>query len=138
MRTRTTDGCERDAFFEICNNPEPGERAIVSLYVSVPFYGGPEEGGWWGNDTSLVAYQIFPTMEQAEAAKAKIDETVVEKRNREERRRFGEQCLRELAWLEARGLDADYLPEVDGESKYYVVIEDRAGSHESRGCRHYE
>lgn len=43
-----------------------------------------------------------------------------------------------MEWLEARGLDADYLPEPDGELSYFVTIEDQPGSSESRGCRHYE
>ena len=44
----------------------------------------------------------------------------------------------EMEWCEARGLDADYLPEPDGEVTYHVVTEDTPGEGVSRGCRHYE
>jgi hypothetical protein len=79
----------------------------------------------------------FDTAEALEAARAKVEALAIEL-NEQARRDFGEQCLREMAWLEARGLDSDYLPEVDGESSYSVVTEDVPGSMVSQGCRHYE
>jgi hypothetical protein len=127
----------REAFFSICDDAKPRESHYVSLYVNTPYYGGPEEGGWWGSDTHLVAYQEFRTEAQAELAKDQVQELAKEL-NADAKRSFGEQCLREMEWCEARGLDADYLPEVDGEESYSVVIEEQPGSMESRGCRHYE
>ena len=126
-----------EAFFSVCDDAQPAESHYLSLYVSVPYYGGPEEGGWWGTDTALVAYKHFDTSEAMEAARGKV-ETLSAELNEQARRDFGEQCLREMAWLDARGLDADYLPEVDGESSYSVVTEDVPGSMVSEGCRHYE
>lgn len=79
----------------------------------------------------------FDTRESLEAAQEKVEALAVELTN-QARREFGEQCLREMEWLEARGLDADYLPEVDGESRYFVTAEDVPGSMVSQGCRHYE
>jgi len=125
------------AFFEICDNPTPPDNVCVSLYRQDPFYGGPEEGGWWGNDTSLVAYQKFVTREEAEARKAEI-QLLVEKLNKEAKRNFGDQCRQELEWCEARNLDPEFLGEVDGETHFFVCLEDTPGSQNSRGSRHYE
>ena len=127
----------KESFFEVCREAKPAESHYLSLYVSIPFYGGPEEGGWWGSDTELCAYQAFPTEEALEAAKVKVEELAVQL-NADAKKGFGEQCLREMDWLEARGLEADYLPEPDGEVTYYVVTEEEAGSRQCRGCRHYE
>lgn len=127
----------KEAFFTVCDDAQPAESHYLSLYVSVPYYGGPEEGGWWGSDTHLVAYKHFDTLEALEAAKAKV-EALAEELNEQAKRDFGDQCLREMEWLDARGLDADYLPEVDGESSYWVTTEDVPGSMSRQGCRHYE
>lgn len=127
----------REAFFTICADAKPAKGCYVSLYVSVPYYGGPEEGGWWGRDTALVAYQWFDTEESSEAAREAIREEAV-RLNEQAKREFGEQCLREMEWLDARGLDADFLPEVDGEEEYWVTTEESPGASVSHGCRHYE
>jgi hypothetical protein len=103
----------------------------------VPFYGGPEEGGWWGHDTVLEAYQQFPTKEAAEAAKLEVEKFASEM-NGIRKREFGEYCLNSMEWLEARGLDADFLPEPDGETEYFVTIEDTPGEQVHQDCRHYE
>jgi hypothetical protein len=127
----------KEAFFAVCDEAKAVEGHYVSLYVQIPYYGGPEEGGWWGSDTCLVAYFQCRTNEEAERVKEAV-EKYAEGLNADARRTFGQQCLREIEWLEARGLEADYLPEVDGEESYYVMIEESVGEHEHRGCRHYE
>jgi hypothetical protein len=126
----------REAFFTVCEEAKPAESHFVSLYVRAPYYGGPEEGGWWGEDWHLVASQQYLTDDAAQAAKDRLDALAAEL-SAESRRGFGEQCLREMAWLESRGLDSDYLPEVDGEESYHVLIEETAGCNQSRGCREY-
>lgn len=123
-----------NAFHTICTEATPPQAAYVSLYVDCPFYGGPEEGGWWGSDTNLVASQYFPTMEAAEAALEAVQELAKELSN-DAKKRFGEQCLREMEFCDARGMDYDELREPDGEETYYVVIEEQKGSHCSRGDR---
>lgn len=129
----------QEAFFEVCAQAEPAKSIYVSLYVKQPFYGGPEEGGWWGADHKLVAYQQFPTQEAADAAEAKIKE-LAEQYTAEARRGHGERCNAELAWCEARGIDDSnsVFGEVDGPAEYYVRQEERPGESESEGCRHYE
>jgi len=126
-----------EAFFEICQEAEPASPRYVSLYISAPFYGGPEEGGWWGQDVTLIASQRFETEDQAEAAKTRVGALAADL-NREAKDSFGEYCLRQMEWLEARGLDADYLPEVDGSEEYFVCIETNPGSQAHHGNRHYE
>ena len=127
----------RDAFFTACKDATPAASWFVSLYVNNPYYGGPEEGGWWGSDTSLVATQEFSTEADANLAQLHV-EKLAEQSTNDAKRSYGEQCLAECEWLDARGLDADFLPEVDGHADYWVTIEERAGSCESQGCRHYE
>lgn len=127
----------KKSFFEICDNANLAGSYYVSLYVKVPYYGGPEEGGWWGSDTNLVAYKEYNTKEQAEAVLNKIQDYANEL-NLESKKSFGKKCLQECEWLESRGLDSDFLPEVDGEEEYFVVVESFAGSHKSIGTRQYE
>jgi hypothetical protein len=127
----------REAFYGVCRDAKPSESFYVSLYCRAPYYGGPEEGGWWGHDTILIAYQCFDNKVAADAALVAVEQLAKEL-SEQARKEFGEQCLREMEWLEARGLDADYLPEVDGEEEYFVVFEDTPGSLSSQGCRHYE
>lgn len=126
----------KEAFFEICREAKPAEASYVSLYASIPFYGGPEEGGWWGRDFKLVAYERFDSEEAAEAALEAV-ESYAAKLSREAKDRFNRQCAAECEWLEARGLDADFLPEVNGEESYSVRIESRPGEAAYEGCRYY-
>lgn len=126
----------KSAFFEICREAKPAKAAYVSLYVSMPFYGGPEEGGWWGRDVELVAYERFASLEAAEAALEAV-EAYAEKLSKEAKDQFNAGCASEMEWLEARGLDADFLPEVDGEASYYAVTEASPGEGVSQGERGY-
>jgi len=126
-----------DAFHQVCNEAKVAGNFYVSLYSSQPYYGGPEEGGWWGSDTVLEAYQRFDSEEAAEAAREQV-EALAAKMNREAKQRFGEQCLREMEWCDNRGVDYDYLPEPDGEESYFVTIEASPGEQSRQGCRHYE
>ena len=127
----------KEAFFDKCREAKPAKRVFISLYVNVPFYGGPEEGGWWGNDCKLIAYQEVATVEEAEALEAAI-QALANEATKESQQTSDRQCLREMEWLDARGLEPDYLPEVDGGCTFWVSAEDRPGKHEQQGCRHYE
>ena len=124
------------AFDQVCANAKKAEGFYVALMERRPFYGGPEEGGWWGNDTIIVAYQHCSTEEEAEAKKAQVETFAIEL-SQQSKRDFGVQCLKEMDWLEARGLDSDFLPEPDGESDYFVIVS-KGLPQETYGCRHYE
>lgn len=89
--------------------------------ASDPFYGGPEEGGWWGSDTEVIAYRAYISEEIACNVAEAVRQLATEL-EAEAQKEYGQQCTRELDWLEARGLDADWLPEPDGPTKYYVLV----------------
>ena len=125
------------AFDHVCSSAVKAEGFFVTLYENCPYYGGPEEGGWWGSDTRLVASQHFSLEEDADKAKEAV-EKMAEDLTKQSRREHGQACLDSMEWLEARGLDADYLPEPDGESKFWVTVEKTRGECESTGSRHYE
>ena len=125
-----------EAFFAVCDEAQPAKGSYVSLYRSDPYYGGPEEGGWWGEDTTLVAYQHYPAEIAAEAALEQV-KLLADEQNKQERKAYGEHCLRQTEWLEARGLDDDFLPEPDGETNFFAVVEENLGCLESRGNRYY-
>jgi len=128
----------QEAFFEVCNEAKPAGHFFVCLYVQHPFFGGPEEGGWWGTDTELVAYDHCNTKEEADAKLAAL-KSLADRLNKQALSEFGDHCLRQTAWLDERGLDDSFLPEVDGETSYCVTVEeDKPGERVSRGSRCYE
>ncbi len=126
-----------EAFFAALPDATPSKAQYVSLYRETPFYGGPEEGGWWGCDDDLIAYHPVVTEEEAEVIKARI-EALAEKLGNEARYEYHRKCRDECVWLDARGLDADFLIETSGPTRYWVATETTPGSFNSRGCRHYE
>ena len=124
------------AFYECLEDAKPAGSFFVSLYERRPFYGGPEEGGWWGSDSVLMAYQEFSSKEAAEAARDAV-RLLADGMIDEDRKTWQEHCSRQCDWLDARGLDADYLPETAGPTDYFVTVEDAPGSQESKGDRMY-
>lgn len=126
----------QQAFELVCKERKEAGLWYVCLFERAQYYGGPEEGGWWGHDNILLSYQEFNDEELAKQVAAKVEETAKELAAIA-RRNHGEHCLRQMEWLDARGLDADFLPEDDGPSDYYVrVCESFPES--SYGPRHYE
>lgn len=126
----------KQAFFEVCREAKPAVASYVSLYVELPYYGGPEEGGWWGRDVELVAYERYASEEAAEAA-LKAVQALADKLSKEAKDSFNRGCAAECEWLEARGLDDSFLPEVDGEASYMAYIESKPGEFASEGSRGY-
>ena len=111
----------QEAFNRVCTNAKVAEGSYVCLMKRVSRYGGPEEGGWWTEDVYPVAYQWFATEEAANAACDAV-EKLAKQLTDFARTDYGEHCLRQMDWCEARGLDADYLPEPDGPDEYYVYV----------------
>jgi len=126
----------RHAFFEVLDEPKPAVGVYLSLYRETPFYGGPEEGGWWGYDTELIAYRHYPTRELAEDAKGRVEEVAI-RSTEEASHRWGKRCLAETEWLDARGLEDSFLPETSGPETVLVRIEENLGCGASVGDRHY-
>lgn len=126
----------KNAFDEICQNAKNSGRFYVCLYCNRPYYGGPEDGGWWSSDDILIKYQEFCTEEAANAAYEKINQ-LAEELSQQARKEWSEYCRASMEWLDERGLDADFLPEVDGEEQYYVTVTNEIPTHHF-GCTHYE
>lgn len=100
-----------------------GQRWYLILVETIEAYGGPEEGGWTYPIQSLLAYKDFPSEEQADAARASV-EKLAEELARDAREAHGRMCLEQMEWLDARGLESDYLPEVDSPAQYSVSVVD--------------
>lgn len=135
-----SDNYIKAAFDKVVADAVEANASYVSLYVSLPFYGGPEEGGWYGSDTELVEYRRCTNDEEAQAlreAVLKMSETL----NEEARQRFNEEMARQLEWVEEHDPLCDdanvYFPEPDGEERYWVAVENRPGSMVSQGDRCY-
>lgn len=124
------------AFDAVCKEAKEASGWYVTLMLETSRYGGPEEGGWWARDTHIIKYQYYSTEEKAEAARDAIQK-LADELKAEALKEHGDQCLREIEWCEARGLDADYLPEPDGPSNYFVLMTEGIPQ-ESRGPSHYE
>jgi hypothetical protein len=124
------------AFDEVCRNAKVAEGWYVSLMCSESYYGGPEEGGWWGTNRHVVAYQYFSTEEAANAACEEVKK-LARKLEEDSRKSYGQQCLAEMEWLDNHDLEADYLSEPDGPESYYVSVTQEIPG-ESRGQTHYE
>lgn len=125
----------KDAFDTICNEAKQSEAWYVTLVEYVPYYGGPEEGGWHGHDMNIVAFQQFQSEELAHEARDKVME-LAKQLTDDAARSYGEQCLRESEWLDSRGLDDDFLREPDGHANYSVIVS-QGILEPVRGDRHY-
>lgn len=111
----------QQAFDSVLNSSKKPEQWFVALIESAQLYGGPEEGGWWYTANQVVAYQEFPEESKAEEAKKKI-ETLAEELKQQAQKAHGESMLASLDWLEARGLEPDFLPEPDGPTNYWIYV----------------
>lgn len=134
-----TDDSLQEAFDAIVADVKHPEAWYVCLMVKTTYYGGPEEGGWWGHDTEVVAYGTYQSEDEAERVKEAVEKKAAEL-SREARAEHGRMCSNQVDFLEARGYDADdnsVFGEVGGPDNYYVWV----GNHlpqPRRGARHYE
>ena len=109
------------AFDAECPEAKEPECWYVCLESSYQRYGGPEEGGWWQTMSQIVKYQVYMTEKLADKACERI-KALSKELTDESRRNHGDHCGRQMEWLEARGLEADYFPEDDGPEKYSVSV----------------
>ena len=113
------------AFAEICKEAVECVRGhYVVLWNRQSYFGGPEEGGWWGSNDIPVAYQRFVTEEAANAAWDAVTE-LAEKMTADASHAHGRGCLSQLAWCEERGIDDSnsVFGEDDGSESYYVTVQ---------------
>ena len=109
------------AFDSVCPEAKEPECWYVCLESSYQRYGGPEEGGWYQTMSEVKKYQAFMSRELADKAAERI-RVLAKELTDHSRRSYGENCGLQMEWLEARGLDADYLPEDDGPEEYSVSV----------------
>jgi hypothetical protein len=120
----------QQAFNLVCDDAIKAEKWCVALKERTRVYLGPWEGGTYGDDIEVISYKWYDTKEQAEAVKAEV-EKVAKEMTEQASKSHGRYCQMMMDWLEARGLEADFLPEPDGPSEYYVTIENDYPT----GCR---
>jgi hypothetical protein len=114
-----------EAFHRIVSTPITPVSAYVVLWRSEPFYGGPQEGGWWGSDTLVEAFERVNTREEAEALCERI-ETLADELTADAARAHGRGCRAQLDWCEARRIDDSnsVFGEDHGPTTYFVTVED--------------
>jgi hypothetical protein len=93
-----------EAFHRIVANPTTPIAAYVVLWRNEPFYGGPQEGGWWGSDSIVEAFERVSTREEADALCERIEE-LADRLTAQAARDHGRGCQAQLDWCEARGID---------------------------------
>lgn len=129
----------QQAFNEILEDVQPAQVFFVSLYSVYRWYGGAEEGGWWGNTVSLVAHKEFRREDEAKQALAAI-EALAKEKSHEAKQAHYRLCEAQLDYCEQRGIDDanSVFGEVDGADEYHVQIETELGSGEYSTSRYYE
>lgn len=126
-----------EAYYQKIPNAERHEGGYyVTLYCRHSWYGGPEEGGWWGEDIVPEASQHYDTREEAERALLAVTDAA-NAMSKDAERQYGNRCIQETAWLDARGLDDSFLPEVAGADGFFAVVERQAGAKASKMERGY-
>ena len=126
------------AFNELVSEPIPCSVFYVVLWRKIPFYGGPEEGGWWGSDDIPEKYTVTATEAEATVLFQRIHD-LAEKLSEEARHDHGRACQAQLEWCEERGIDDSnsIFGEDDGPESFYVTVEESLPK-PCFGTRHYE
>jgi len=114
--------CEGKSNVCECESPRQKESKFISLYESHQCYGGAEEGGWWYHQSFLQESYECLNGEQADQIRQEMQD-FAEELNEASKRQHDKHLSESLDWLEARGLDADYLPEPDGPTEYGITNE---------------
>ena len=121
-----------------CDNQQQPEYKYISLYETDRCFGGHEEGGWWYDKSYLQESYECLNEEQAQTILDEMKEFANEL-NQQSIRQHSLHCANSMEWLEARGLDADFLPEPDGPSTYRFNTEQYPGQGDSSDYYpHYE
>lgn len=124
------------AWNEIIEDSEVAQECYLSLYENVPYYGGPEEGGWWGYIQILLKYCKCSSYAQAEMLSDKLRKHC-EELTEEAKKADGQDCLRHMERADQRGEDVSD-DGYDGPSTFYLQIESMPGEHQNTTRSHYE
>ena len=119
----------QEAFEIACKDAVEVKDWYCTLYVTWRWYGGAEEGGWWGTTVQAEAFQRFDSKEEAEAALEAVKTLAVEK-TKEAKKIHGDFCLNQLDYCERRGIDDanSVFGEIDESTAYSVRVENKLGS----------
>ena len=115
------------AFAEICKEAvDTVQGFYVTLWREEPYYGGPEEGGWWGRNLIPVAYQRFATEDAAHAAYNAVRK-LADELTADAQRDHGDRCIAQLEFCEERGIDDSdsVFGHDDGAESYYVTVDNK-------------
>jgi hypothetical protein len=126
-----------DAFDAALSDVKSPTTWYVCLVLREQYYGGPEEGGWYGYDTTLVRFAQFPSEEAARDGAEKVKRLAACESSRANED-FNRMCLRSCDEAEARNEDIDRLPEVGGPDSYRVLMTYRLPAQFVAGSRCYE
>jgi len=124
------------AWNEIIEDREVAQDCYLSIYQCESYYGGPEEGGWWGYLHILKEYCKCSSREAAEMLMEKLQERC-KQLNNEAKIADGEDCLRHMERADRRGEDVSD-DGYDGPSTYYMTIESVPGENQVTTKSHYE
>ena len=124
------------AWNEIIEDSEVAQECYLCLYEQVPYYGGPEEGGWWGYLNILKEYCKCSSHEAAEMLSNKLREHC-EQLNKESKIADSDDCLRHIERADRRGEDVDD-DGYEGASTYHLTIESIPGQSQNTTRSHYE
>ena len=124
------------AWNEIIEDSEVAQECYLSLYQCESYYGGPEEGGWWGYLHILKEYCKCSSYAQAEMLMKKLQDHCKEL-TEEAKKADGEDCLRHMERADRRGEDVSD-DGYDGPSTYYMTIESIPGENQNTTRSHYE
>ena len=136
MRTDFDNIIER-AWDRVVEDATKAEGCYVVLFCDRPYYGGPEEGGWWGTDNLVVSYRRCSTQEEAEAILTKMDEEV-KNLNREADLDHGHLCLAQCARADAMGVEVESLYGEDSGSLRFRATITQELPRDYYGNRFYE
>jgi len=124
------------AWKEIVEDSEVAQECYLSLYENQPYYGGPEEGGWWGYRQILQQYCRCTSRDAAEMLMKKL-ENYCEQLSKEAKKADGDDCLQHMERADQRGEDVDDYG-YDGPSTFYMIIEAIPGQNQNTTQRRYE
>lgn len=124
------------AWDAIVEDSEVAQECYLSLYKVEPYYGGPEEGGWWGYLHILQKYCKCSSRAQAEMLMEKLQDHCKEL-TEEAKKADGDDCLRHMERADRRGEDVSD-DGYDGPSRYYMTIESMPGQNQVTTRSHYE
>lgn len=124
----------REIFHAVCENAQQSEGKYLCLMARVPYYGGPEEGGWWGEDHIVESYQFCENQVILDKILTEINE-LVRKENEETKTAYNRFCSDEWERDDSDGPDS--LAVLNGPSELFIEIQDNVP--QSRyGNRYYE